>query len=212
MADLYSLSLGFANISKTVLCVVLKVPQIISLVNSKSTTGLSLSGTLLELTSFTIGLCYNVFSGYALSSYLEYPILVGQVLLLLALLLHYSRRIGSKWLAAFGVYSAVVYALSTGMFPGALLVTLMSLCTPLSAASRLVQIRTMHFSQNSESVSVLTWSIAVYTGVMRIFITLDRGFDAPLLANYSVSLILNLAVITLALKLRRPSKKNKKIE
>jgi hypothetical protein len=74
---------------------------------------------------FTIGLCYNVFSGYALSSYLEYPILVGQVLLLLALLLHYSRRIGSKWLAAFGVYSAVVYALSTGMFPGALLVTLM---------------------------------------------------------------------------------------
>ncbi|XP_046640284.1 solute carrier family 66 member 3-like [Daphnia pulicaria] len=212
MADLYSLSLSFANISKTVLCVVLKVPQIISLVNSKSTTGLSLSGTLLELTSFTIGLCYNVFSGYALSSYLEYPILVGQVLLLLALLLHYSRRIGPKWLAAFGVYSAVVYALSTGMFPGALLVTLMSLCTPLSAASRLVQIRTMHFSQNSESVSVLTWSIAVYTCVMRIFITLDRGFDAPLLANYSVSLILNLAVITLALKLRRPSKKDEKIE
>ncbi|XP_046452786.1 solute carrier family 66 member 3-like [Daphnia pulex] len=212
MADLYSLSLGFANISKTVLCVVLKVPQIISLVNSKSTTGLSLSGTLLELTSFTIGLCYNVFSGYALSSYLEYPILVGQVLLLLVLLLHYSRRIGPKWLAAFGVYSAVVYALSTGMFPGALLVTLMSLCTPLSATSRLVQIRTMHSSQNSESVSVLTWSIAVYTCVMRIFITLDRGFDAPLLANYSVSLILNLAVITLALKLRRPSKKDQKIE
>jgi uncharacterized protein with PQ loop repeat len=111
-----------------------------------------------------------------------------------------------------------------------------SLCTPLSAASRLVQIRTMHVSQNSESVSVLTWSIAVYTCVskrrytkfllvwiefrffcfsifsVRIFITLDRGFDAPLLANYSVSLILNLAVITLALKLRRPSKKNKKIE
>ncbi|XP_046640277.1 solute carrier family 66 member 3-like [Daphnia pulicaria] len=212
MADLYSLSLSFANISKTVLCVVLKLPQIISLVNSKSTTGLSLSGTLLELTSFTIGLCYNVFSDYALSSYLEYPILVGQVLLLLALLLHYSRRIGPKWLAAFGVYSAVVYALSTGMFPCALLVTLMSLCTPLSAASRLVQIRTMHVSQNSESVSVLTWSIAVYTCVMRIFITLDRGFDAPLLANYSVSLILNLAVITLALKLRRPSKKDEKIE
>ncbi|EFX78929.1 hypothetical protein DAPPUDRAFT_320045 [Daphnia pulex] len=212
MADLYSLSLSFANISKTVLCVVLKVPQIISLVNSKSATGLSLSGTLLELISFTIGLCYNVFSGYALSSYLEYPILVGQVLLLLALLLHYSQRIGPKWLAAFGVYSAVVYALSTGMFPGALLVTLMSLCTPLSAASRLVQIRTMHRSQNSESVSVLTWSIAVYTCVMRILITLDRGFDAPLLANYSVSLILNLVVITLALKLRRPSKKDEKIE
>lgn len=46
----------------------------------------------------------------------------------------------------------------------------------------------------------------------RIFTTLDRGFDAPLLANYSVSLILNLAIITLALKLRRPVKKIKKTE
>ena len=92
----------------------------------------------------------------------------------------------------------------------------------------------MHASQNSESVSVLTWSIAVYTCVSkwrlttfshsnkfwisfssfpaRIFTTLDRGFDAPLLANYSVSLILNLAIITLALKLRRPVKKDKKTE
>ncbi|XP_046634194.1 solute carrier family 66 member 3-like [Daphnia pulicaria] len=212
MTDLYSLSIGFANISTIVLCIVLKVPQIISLVKSKSTTGLSLPGTLLELTSFTIGLCYSVSSGYALSSYLEYPFLVGQDLLLLALVLHYSNQIGTKWFAAFGAYSAVVYALTSGMFPGALLVTLMSLCTPISAASKLAQLRTMHASQNSESVSVLTWSIAVYTCVTRIFTTLDRGFDAPLLANYSVSLILNLAIIFLALKLRRPSKKVKKTE
>jgi hypothetical protein len=51
MTDLYTLSLGFANISKIVLCIILKVPQIIHLVNSKSTTGLSLPGTLLELTT-----------------------------------------------------------------------------------------------------------------------------------------------------------------
>ena len=70
-------------------------------------------------------MCYNVFSGYALSSYLEYPILVGQVLFLLAVLLHYSKQIGPKWFAAFGIYLAVVYALSTGMFPGPLLVGLM---------------------------------------------------------------------------------------
>ena len=86
----------------------------------------------------------------------------------------------------------------------------------------------MHATQNSESVSVLTWSIAAYTCVCkwpfwchsvfieirflslllaRIFTTLDRGFDGPLLANYSVSLVLNLAIISLALKLRRPAAK-----
>lgn len=51
MTDIYTLSVHFANISTIVLCIVLKVPQIISLLSSKSATGLSLPGTLLELTS-----------------------------------------------------------------------------------------------------------------------------------------------------------------
>ncbi|KAK4004484.1 solute carrier family 66 member 3 [Daphnia magna] len=212
MVELYSLLITFANISTIVLCIVLKIPQIISLVGSKNTTGLSLPGTLLELTSFTIGLCYSVSSGYALSSYLEYPFLVGQDLLLLALVLHYSKQISPTWFAILGAYAAVVYALTTGLFPNGLLITLMSLCTPISAASKLAQLRTMHVSQNSKSVSVLTWSIAAYTCITRIFTTLDRGFDAPLLANYSVSLILNLAIISLALKLRRPRKQEKKTQ
>nr|CAH0100327.1 unnamed protein product [Daphnia galeata] len=206
MTDLYTLSLGFANISKIVLCIILKVPQIIHLVNSKSTTGLSLPGTLLELTTFTIGLCYNAFNGYALSSYLEYPFLVGQDLLVLILVLHYRSQISPKWFAAFGAYSAVVYALIAGMFPAALLVTLMSLCTPISAMSKLAQLRAMYTSQNSECVSVLTWSIAVYMGLTRIITTLNYGLDVPLLVNYSVSLILSLAILILALKLRRPVK------
>ena len=74
---------------------------------------------------FTIGLCYSVSRGYALSSYLEYPFLVGQDILLLALVLHYSKQLGPFWFAAFGAYSAVVYALTTGLFPSALIVTLM---------------------------------------------------------------------------------------
>ena len=48
---MYSFALYCANIAKVVLCIVLKIPQIVSLANTKSTTGLSLSGTLLELTS-----------------------------------------------------------------------------------------------------------------------------------------------------------------
>lgn len=75
--------------------------------------------------SFTIGLCYSVSGGYALSSYLEYPFLVVQDLLLLSLVLHYSRRASLTWLAAFGVYASVVYALAFGMLPSTVIITLM---------------------------------------------------------------------------------------
>lgn len=51
MVDVYSMSVSFANISTILLCIILKVPQIASLYHNKTTTGLSLPGTLLELTS-----------------------------------------------------------------------------------------------------------------------------------------------------------------
>lgn len=110
-----------------------------------------------------------------------------------------------------------------------------SLCTPISAASKLAQLKTMYASQNSQSVSILTWSIAAYTCISkclfafklivserdlnnyllfkilaRIFTTLDRGFDGPLMLIYSVSLVLNTAIILLALKLRQPFSQEKK--
>lgn len=74
---------------------------------------------------FTIGLCYSISNGYALSSYLEYPFLVIQDILLVALVLHYNKQLGSTWFAAFGAYSAIVYAFTTGVFPRTVIVTLM---------------------------------------------------------------------------------------
>ena len=42
------------------------------------------------------------------------------------------------------------------------------------------------------------------TVTARITTTLARGVDVPLLSSYGVSLVLNLAIIWLTLKLRRP--------
>lgn len=43
----------------------------------------------------------------------------------------------------------------------------------------------------------------------RICTTLDRGFDGPLMLIYTVSLVLNSAIIGLALKLRQPNQEKK---
>ena len=73
--------------------------------------------------------------GYELSSYLEYPFLVAQDILLLTLVLYYGKRISLTWLAGFGLYLSIVYALATGMFPGAIIITLMVSSTGASLAS-----------------------------------------------------------------------------
>ena len=49
--DLYSSAVWFANASTILLCIVLKVPQMSSLLSSKSAKGMSLPSILLELTS-----------------------------------------------------------------------------------------------------------------------------------------------------------------
>ena len=63
--------------------------------------------------------------GYALSTYLEYPFLVGQDVLLLTLVLYYGKRLSLTWLALFGLYASTVYALAFGMFPNTVIITLM---------------------------------------------------------------------------------------
>ena len=42
-----------------------------------------------------------------------------------------------------------------------------SLSTPVSAMSKIAQLRSIHQSQNSDSVSLLTWWLAVYTTVSK---------------------------------------------
>jgi len=189
---------------------VLKVPQIISIVKSKSVKGISIPGVCLELTSYSIGMCYGAANAYPLMSYLEYPFLVVQDVILLGIILYYANILSLSTLGAFAAYSSVIYAALSGMVPLSVMVTLMSLSTPVSAMSKIAQLRSIHQSQNSDSVSLLTWWLAVYTTVTRIFTTVNQSIDVPLLTNLCVAFVLNMSVIVLTVKLRQQPKQVKK--
>jgi len=208
--ELLPVLISFADISTILLCIILKVPQIISIVQSKSVKGISLPGVCLELTSYTIGMCYAAVNGYPLMSYLEYPFLVVQDVILIGIILYYSDLLSLFSLASFAAYSSVVYATLSGLVPFSVVMALMSASTPISAMSKIAQLRSIHKSQNADSVSLLTWWLAVYTTVTRIFTTVNQSIDVPLLANLSVALVLNLSVILLTVSLRRQPKQVKK--
>jgi len=81
---------------------VVKVPQLLKLINSGSAQGVSLAGYLLETASFMVSLVYNVRNRFPFSSYGETAFIVVQNVAICFLVLEYSGKgnLGSVLIAA----------------------------------------------------------------------------------------------------------------
>ncbi|XP_023690448.1 solute carrier family 66 member 3 [Paramormyrops kingsleyae] len=191
--------LHFANLSTLLVCMVLKFPQMFALMQSKSSEGVSLQSLILELIGFIVFNTYQVYYEYPLPTYLEYPILIAQDAILLLLILHYNGTLKQSLFYA---------SLFTG---GWQLLTLekwiidwaMSLCTFISAASKMTQLRCLWSSKDSGQVSALTWGLATYTCLARIYTTAVTSADTQVLVRFVVMTILNGWVTAAVLYYRR---------
>lgn len=72
---------------------VVKVPQIIKLIKSRSATGLSFFAYLLEISSYLISLAYSIRKGFPLSTFGETGSILLQNIIIACLILSYSGRI-----------------------------------------------------------------------------------------------------------------------
>ncbi|KAI7805859.1 hypothetical protein IRJ41_020916 [Triplophysa rosa] len=162
-----NLALHFANFSTLFVCMVLKFPQIFVLMRAKATTGVSLNSLLLELIGFIVFMSYQMYYDYPPVTYLEYPILVAQDVVVLLLILHYNRN-----LKHILIYAAVFIGGWQLLTVQKWVIDLaMSLCTFISAGSKLAQLQCLWRSKDSRQVSSLTWGLATYTCLARIFTT-----------------------------------------
>ncbi|XP_018969709.1 solute carrier family 66 member 3-like [Cyprinus carpio] len=185
-----NLTLHLANFSTLFVCMVLKFPQIFALMRARATAGVSLNSLLLELLGFIVFMSYQMFYDYPPVTYLEYPILIAQDVIVLLLILHYNRNMK---------HSLIYAALFVG---GWQLLTVqkwvidlaMSLCTFISAGSKLAQLQCLWRSKDSGQVSALTWALATYTCLARIFTTIITTGDAQVLIRFVVMSILNMWV------------------
>ncbi|XP_056152182.1 solute carrier family 66 member 3 [Lampris incognitus] len=196
-----------ANFSTLLVCMVLKFPQIFVLVRAKSTAGLSLNSLLLELTGFIVFVTYQMYYNYPPPTYLEYPILIAQDGVLLLLILYYNGNLRRS----------LVYAL---VFVGGwqlltvqkwIIDLAMSLCTFISAASKFAQLQSLWKSKDSGQVSALSWAMAAYTCIARIYTTTVTTGDMQVLVRFIVMTLLNLWVLATVLHYRRDGSSKKKI-
>ncbi|XP_071378727.1 solute carrier family 66 member 3 isoform X2 [Centroberyx affinis] len=184
--------LHIANFTTLFVCMVLKFPQIFVLMRAKSTTGVSLNSLLLELTGFIVFVTYQMYYDYPPPTYLEYPILIAQDVILLLLILHYNGSLR---------HSLVYILVFVG---GWQLLTVqkwiidlaMSLCTFISAASKFAQLQCLWRSKDSEQVSALSWGMATYTCMV--------------LVRFIAMTLLNLWVLLTVLYYRRSGSSKKR--
>ncbi|XP_031437537.1 solute carrier family 66 member 3-like [Clupea harengus] len=179
--------LNTLNMSATLICMVLKLPQIILLGNAKSTKGVSLRALLLELTGYIVFASYQKHHGFPIATYLEYPILVAQDSILLLLILHLD---GNLWQSL--IYSLVfVTGWQLLTWQSWIIDLALSFCTFISGSSKFTQLQCLWASGDAGQVSALSWALSTCTCIARIFTTILSTGDLQVLLRFCVLTTLN---------------------
>ncbi|XP_053289795.1 solute carrier family 66 member 3 [Pleuronectes platessa] len=198
--------LHVANVSTLFVCMVLKFPQIFVLIRVKSSSGVSLPSLLLELTGYIVFVTYQMYYDYPPPTYFEYPILIAQDAILLLLILHYSGSLQQSLL-----YTLVFVGGWRLLTVEKWIIDLaMSLCTFISGASKFAQLQCLWRSKDAGQVSALSWSMATYTCMARIYTTMVTTGDMQVLVRFIVMTLLNLWVLLTVLYYQRHSRSAKK--
>lgn len=173
----------------------MKLPQVIDLLSSRSTEGLNLRTYWMEIGTYLIGFSYGYTHGYHLSTYAEAGLLAIQDAIIIFLIIYYDKRWSLENFAATLVSFVFIATSYYLLVPHFLLGLLISMTLPLSAASKLAQINTIYQIKSKGNVSVLTWSLAGYGCLARLYTVYVEVEDLQILLNFLVSFVLNSTVV-----------------
>ncbi|XP_057716282.1 solute carrier family 66 member 3 isoform X2 [Corythoichthys intestinalis] len=148
---------------------------------------------------YIVFVTYQVYYDYPPPTYLEYPILIAQDVVLLLLILLYDGRLQNS--LVYSVVFVVGWRLLT--VEKWIIDFAMSLCTFISAASKFAQLQCLWKSKDAGQVSALTWGLATYTCATRIYTTMATTGDMQVLVRFIVMTFLNLWVLLSVLYYRR---------
>jgi len=185
-----------------VMCGVSKFPQIKTNLQAKSVEGLSITGLFIDVVSYTISVRYMVTNGYAWMDFLEYPMVMAQMVFLISLALVYKKPTIKDIGAAVGAYACFFYAISSRhvTFPGPVILKLMlNGSTPLSIFGKLVYIRAIVTSKRGDLIARLPWFLNGTTSLLRIITLVMETADPNILIGLIFSVVLNYVIIGVAI-------------
>lgn len=138
---------------------IVKVPQILKLLNSQSAEGISFLSYLLETSSYLISLAYNVRNQFPFSTYGEVALVAIQNVAISVLVLQYSGRAPAAAMFVAGLAGAGYAMYNESIVPMSTMQVLQAGAGILSVASKLPQIVTIFQEGGTGQLSAFAVSV-----------------------------------------------------
>ena len=200
---LISKVLGFAIIGGALL---LKVPQIATILVSGTVVGLSPAAFYTELPLSGSNVCYNILQGNPFSTYGEQVFISIQNAILILLLWYYMPNRPSVGFML-GLVSFYISLFAIAMNLPSQYQQILPVCSlPLLLFARLSQIVNNHKLKTTGQLSVITTLLNFVGGLARVFTTIQQiGYDYSLLSGFFASVFTS-GVLLLQMILYRKNK------
>ncbi|KAH7001354.1 hypothetical protein EDB80DRAFT_89942 [Ilyonectria destructans] len=170
---------------------IVKVPQILKLINSRSADGVSFLSYLLETTAYIISLAYNIRNGFPFSTFGETALIVGQNIIISVLVLNYSGRasLAAVFVAALAGTFAALFA--ENVVDMQTLSYLQAGAGVLGVASKVPQILAILQQGGTGQLSAFAVFNYLAGSLSRIFTTLQEVDDKLILYGFISGFVLN---------------------
>ncbi|KAA8570224.1 hypothetical protein MFRU_005g03310 [Monilinia fructicola] len=193
---------------------IVKIPQLLKLISSKSSSGISFLSYLLETSAYIISLAYNYRSEFPFSTYGETALIMVQNVAIAVLVLKYSGRASTAALFVAGLAASAVTLFSGNILDMQQLAYLQAGAGVLGVASKLPQILTVWQEGGTGQLSAFAVFNYLAGSLSRIFTTLQEVDDKLILYGFIAGFALN-AILALQMVYywnspsKTKSKKNK---
>ncbi|EPE30287.1 hypothetical protein GLAREA_13010 [Glarea lozoyensis ATCC 20868] len=170
---------------------IVKIPQILKLLSSKSASGISFLSYLLETSAYLIGLAYNVRQGFPFSTFGETGLIMAQNVVIAVLVLNYSGKATGGAVFVAGLAAAAYALFSPNVVDMPTLGYFQAGAGVLGVASKLPQILAVWREGGTGQLSAFAVFNYLLGSLSRIFTTLQEVDDKLILYGFVAGFILN---------------------
>lgn len=190
---LLSKGLGIGIIAGSIL---VKVPQIMKILNNKSAAGLSIVSVLLDLMAISFHMSYSFISGFPFSAWGDGCFLAMQTAAIAALVFFYGHRSSAKAGIFVLLYGTLLYVLMGGLTPKKFLWTAQGFNVPILLTGKLSQAVTNYKNGSTGQLSAVTCFMLFFGSLARIFTSIQETGDSMMIITYCVSTFANAVIVS----------------
>ncbi|XP_022093802.1 mannose-P-dolichol utilization defect 1 protein-like isoform X2 [Acanthaster planci] len=185
-----SKGLGFGIILGSVM---VKLPQIVKIVMSKSGHGINVAAVTFELTAISFTWAYSVANSFPFSAWGEALFMAVQTTTIATLCFWYKEQTLQAILYVSG-YLAIMLVLLSGATPLSILSAMQATNMPIVVLSKLIQAQTNYNNGHTGQLSAVTVFLLTLGSVARIFTTIQETGDAMMTWTYIIATATNALV------------------